>query len=303
MATGLLLIALAAVAWSTTGAALKFIGPASVAAPFIAGAAKLAVGAPLLAGAARVFEGPIRSRGGRGFFVAGLFMAAYQVCYFFAVPLAGVAATALLAICSAPILVAVLARILLGERFTPGRVLALALGVSGAVLLVAGGDTRLGPDFTAGALLALSAGLSYSLYAVVTKGTLAGTPPLTLSALTCAVGALVLAPIFAVRPADTTATLARSWPLLLYLGAVTAALPYSLYTSGLRRVPASTATVAGLLEPLIATVLGVVLFGERLGAAGAVGGSLLLLAVALLAFLPNERTAGTLVPSGNVNTR
>ncbi len=301
MAIGLLLIALAAVAWSTTGVALKLMAPASAVAPFIAGAAKLAVGAPLLAGAARVFEGPIRSRGGRGFLAAGVFMAAYQVCYFFAVPLAGVAATALLAICSAPIVVAVLARILLGERFTPVRMLALALGVCGAVLLVTGGDTRLGPHLTAGALLALGAGLSYSLYAVVTKGTLAGTPPLALSALTCAVGALALAPFLAVRPADTTAMLARNWPLLLYLGAVTAALPYSLYTSGLRRVPASTATVVGLLEPLIATVLGTVLFGERLGAVGAAGGSLLLMAVAMLALLPSARTAGPLVPSGNVN--
>jgi DME family drug/metabolite transporter len=51
---------------------------------------------------------------------------------------------------------------------------------------------------------------------------------------------------------------------------------------GLRRVPASTAGVTTLLEPLTATILGVALFGERLGAAGGVGAVLLLSALGLL---------------------
>ena len=41
-------------------------------------------------------------------------MAAYQVCYFRAVTLVGVAPAALLAICSAPLLIAVLAALFLG---------------------------------------------------------------------------------------------------------------------------------------------------------------------------------------------
>ena len=48
-------------------------------------------------------------------------------------------------------------------------------------------------------------------------------------------------------------------------------LTYALYTTGLRRVPASVAGVVTLLEPLTATLLGVLVFGERLGAAGVVG--------------------------------
>jgi len=43
------------------------------------------------------------------------------------------------------------------------------------------------------------------------------------------------------------------------------------------------AGIVSLLEPLTATALGVVVFGERLGAAGAVGAVLLLAAFALLA--------------------
>src|SRR5881296_3889387 len=76
--------------------------------------------------------------------------------------------------------------------------------------------------------------------------------------------------------------LALGWPWLLYLGAVTTAGAYALYTAGLRHVPASAAGVASLLEPLTATLLGVILFGERLGVAGWAGAVLLLGALVLL---------------------
>ncbi len=58
----------------------------------------MAVAAPLLVAAAVGRRTGLQA-GRWTFMVAGLCMAAYQVCYFSAVPLAGVAATALLAIC------------------------------------------------------------------------------------------------------------------------------------------------------------------------------------------------------------
>jgi DME family drug/metabolite transporter len=47
-------------------------------------------------------------------------------------------------------------------------------------------------------------------------------------------------------------------------------------------VPASVAGIAALMEPLTAMVLGVWLFGERLGAAGVAGAVLLFAALGLL---------------------
>src|SRR5437870_2666093 len=94
------------------------------------------------------------------------------------------------------------------------------------------------------------------------------------------VAALLLAPVLA--GPDVGRQIALGWPWLLYLGAVTTAGAYAIYTIGLRDVPASAAGVASLLEPLTATLLGVGLFGERLGAAGVVGAVLLFAALALL---------------------
>jgi DME family drug/metabolite transporter len=210
-------------------------------------------------------------------------MAAYQVTYFSAVTMTGIAITALIAICCAPLLIALLASALLGERLTARVAVALGLGVAGTALLIVGPRTAadLSPRFLAGALLALGASVSYALYVVLAKAGLARTAPLPLAAATFGVAALLLGPLLAAP--DAGRQIAAGWPWLLYLGAVATAGAYAAYTVGLRDVPASVAGVVTLLEPLTATLLGVGLFGERLGAAGAAGALLLLGALALLA--------------------
>jgi DME family drug/metabolite transporter len=278
---GLLSVAAAAVTWGTTGSVLELIGASSAVAPVV-GAVRMLVAAPLLVAGARLTGASLRPAGG-GFAVAGLCMAGYQVCYFSAVPLAGVAATAVLAICSAPILVAVLARVVLQEPLTRLGVAATAVGVLGAGLLAGSAALEGGAGFLLGGALALGAGLAYSLYVVVTRSALAGAAPLGLSALTFALAAIVLLPVLAVEPAATAVILARGWPLLLYLGAVPTAGAYWLYTAGLARLPAAVAAVVGLLEPLTAALLGLALFQEPFGPLRALGAGLLLVAMGLLA--------------------
>ncbi|MFI5265898.1 MAG: DMT family transporter [Chloroflexota bacterium] len=290
MARGLPLVALAALIWGTTGTTLELIGATSATDALLVGAIRMVVAAPLLL--AVLFAKRERPKvGGWAFVVAGVCMAAYQVCYFSAVPLAGVAATALLAICSAPILVAVLAYLLLGEVLTGTRVLALVLGVGGAGLLLVGTGAQVEANFGLGALLALGAGLTYSLYAVVTKRSLGERQPLTLSALTFGVAGLALAPLLGWRWTETVALIGRGGLQLLYLGAIATAGAYWLYASALRTTPAGAVVVVGLLEPLVATLLGVFLFHERLGPAGIAGGVLLVVAVLLLGWIPSGGTS------------
>jgi DME family drug/metabolite transporter len=239
------------------------------------------VAAPLLTAGARLTGASMRPSS-PAFVVAGLCMAGYQLCYFSAVPLAGVGATALLAICSAPILIAVIARLVLHEPITRWRLAAMALGVTGAGLLVGGGSGGSGRNFALGATLALGAGLAYSLYVVATKGGLRNSAPLGLAAITFGLAAVVLLPVLIFQPAATASTVAKGWPLLLYLGAIPTAGAYFLYTTALRGIPAGSAAIAGLLEPLTATVLGLVLFHEHLSLPQTFGAALLLLAMALL---------------------
>src|SRR5439155_1747384 len=83
-------------------------------------------------------------------------------------------------------------------------------------------------------LLALAAGLAYALYVVIAKAAVMRTAPLRLAALTFAVAAVLMAPALLMPGAATR--LALGWLGLLYLGAVTTAGAYALYTAGLRYV-------------------------------------------------------------------
>jgi DME family drug/metabolite transporter len=261
--------------------------------PLLVGWARLSVAAPCLLAAAALAHvrgapalapGRLRGADWLALGAAAAAMAAYQLCFFWAVTLTGVAVAALLAICSAPILIALLATLILGERLGVITRVSLALAVAGTALLVVGprGLHAVAGRFGVGALLALGAGLSYAVYAVGTKRLLGRMAPLPLAALTFSAAAILITPVL-LGAGPIRRPFAEAWPLLVYLGVVPTALAYVLFTAGLRRAPATAAGIVSLLEPLTATLLGVLVFGETLGAAGLAGGVLLLGGIGLLA--------------------
>src|SRR5256885_3381018 len=179
-ATALGLIALAAVSWGTTGSVTTLLVTRAEATPLVVGAARVLVAAVLLLAAARA------SRWRRDGVTGGLWpaagdvwrcvalgacMAAFQATYFTAVTRAGIAVTALVAICSAPIMIAALAAVLLGERPTPRLALALVLGVAGTGLLAAAPAAGMtAPRPLSGVIRALGAGLVFGLSVVLAQG-------------------------------------------------------------------------------------------------------------------------------------
>ena len=297
MLLGLALVCAAAVSWGTTGSVMNLLARDGAPSPFLVGWARMAGAAPCLL-LATCLARPRRTAAGHGVSLAGpwtwtdcakaatlgIAMAAYQLCYFWAVPRTGVALTALLAICSAPIMITAGAALALKERPARSTLVALLLAVSGTAMVVAGPRAGAGRprDFAAGAIAAVGAGLSYAVYAVTAKGLLHRAAPLPLAAVTFSLAALLLTPVLVVEP-NVGAQLAGGWPLLVYLGLVPTAAAYVIFGAGLRRVTATTAGIATLLEPVTASALGVLAFGERLGAMGWAGAALLLSALALLA--------------------
>lgn len=295
MLLGLVLVCLAAVSWGTTGSVMALLAREGTPSPLVVGWARMAGATPCLLLALALARPAVPARGAwqpldrAKAALLGAAMAAYQVCYFWAVPRTGVALTALLAICSAPLMIAAAAALTLKERPSTATLAALPLAVAGAAMVLAGprAPGAAPPGFAAGALSALGAGLSYAVYAVTAKGLLRRVAPLPLAALTFTLAALLLTPVLALER-GAAAQLAAGWPLLLYLGVVPTAAAYAVFGAGLRRVTATTAGVATLLEPLTAAALGVLLFGESLGAVGWAGAALLLAALGLLARSSSE---------------
>ena len=282
---GFALIVVAAVTWGTTGATMKLVARHSPMSPLLVGFFRVAFAAPALVVTARILARP-RPRTTPGdrlrLLAGGLAMGAYQACYFWAVAKTSVAVGSLIAICSAPLVITLLAALWLGERIGPVTGAALGVGIVGAALLTAGphGLGSPPPGFLASVGLALGAGLSYAVYAVAVKDLAGRLPPLAIASGTFTVAAVSLLPALVVeRPTGGPV----AWAWLAYLGLVPTALAYGLYTVGLRTTPVTVSGILTLVEPLTATTLGVLVFGDRLGTAGALGALLLVTAVAVLA--------------------
>src|SRR4029079_13739686 len=98
---------------------------------------------------------------------------------------------------------------------------------------------------------------------------------LTVTTATMSVAAAALIPggllvTYLRGDAMTTADLG-SWLLLVYLGVVTMGFAYVLLFAGLRSTTSGAAVVATLLDPVTAVLIAVLLLGERLTAAAALG--------------------------------
>ena len=139
---GALLIVAAAVAWGTTGATMKLVAATgSPISPLAVGFLRVAIAAPCLCLAARWLggSGPWPARADRGrFLLAGLAMGVYQPFYFWGVAMTSVAVGSLIAICSAPLFITVLAALFLGERIDRRTWTALLAGIAGTALLTIG---------------------------------------------------------------------------------------------------------------------------------------------------------------------
>ncbi len=277
---------LAAVLFGTTGTA-QALGPDGLT-PLTVGAARIVIGGTALALLA-LSTGSLRGPWSvRALLLAGAGVAVYQLAFFEAVALTGVAVGAIVAIGSGPVAAGLLERLLDGAW--PGRTwaVATALATTGVAILTLA--SREDADLSvAGIGLALLAGCSYAGYTVVAKRLLrAGHEPAGVMGASFGIAAVLLVPVLLV---GDTAWLAEpgGLALALYLGLLPTAVAYVLFARGLDRLTASEVTTIVLVEPLTATLLGVLVLDERLGAVAAVGAVLVLLGLAVLALAPRTR--------------
>jgi drug/metabolite transporter, DME family len=280
-------VLLGAAAWGSTGTAAHF-APAGASTASI-GAARIAVGGGLLlaislaTGQRRHTVRALLSAGGSariGLLLAATAVGAYQVCFFAAVRMTGVAIGTVVAIGSAPVFTGALTRLTGGPRLGARWMLATAAAVAGCTVLVTAGKAA-GAD-PAGITLALAAGLCYAVYAVAAARLIsAGNPETAVMGLLFGGGAVLLAPVLAASSPGWVLS-ARGLAVVGYLGVVTTAAAYLLYGRGLRSLSAPVAVTLGLAEPVVAAILGVVVVGERVTPVGVVGLVLVGLALATL---------------------
>lgn len=202
--------------------------------------------------------------------VGGALVGGFEVAYQFAIDGAGIAsAVALLYI--APVIVALLAWLLLGERLTPLRLLLALAVMAGAAMTVLGawqgevGVTTLGIIGGIVAALCWSGSILVARFAVPIYGAV------RVLFLTLAGGTLILAlvlPLGGHAPAPPEPGVA--WLLVLGLGIGTVLANFA-FLGGVKRIDAAPASVAATVEPVVAALLGLLLFGHTLAVVGWVG--------------------------------
>ena len=284
---------LAAILFGTTGTAQALLADGR--SPLAIGAGRIVVGGIVLAALAAVAGGWRPGGANRSWtwpmgwvLLAGAGVAIYQLAFFSALTMTGVAVGTVVAIGSGPI-VAGLIEWRLEGRSPGGRwVIATALAMAGvvALTLASGADTTISAP---GLGLAIVAGTGYAIYAVVARRLIAGgRPPVGVMGATFGTAAILLAPVLAVSGGDRIVTDARPALLVLYLGLLPTAVAYVLFARGLRHVQAAEATTIVLAEPVTATVLGILILGEHVQGLGLAGAALVLTGLLVLA-IPRAR--------------
>lgn len=285
---GALAIVTAAGLWGTVGVATRALyGLAPATNALSIGFFRLALSVPALGLLAWRTVGPALFRVPRRdlglMLVMGALMALYQVCYFAAIPRLGVTTAVILTICSAPVLVAVLAALFLKERFSAALAVALLAALAGTILLagLTPAEFTVRSQEVAGVLLALGSAAGYAVLTLCSRVLAGRYHPLQPTFIAFASGALALLP-FALAGGLTLTYPVPGWLLLLHLGLLPTALGYWLFMTGLKHTPATAASILALAEPLTSTLLAAWLFGERLPPAGLAGAGLLIGALLLL---------------------
>jgi drug/metabolite transporter (DMT)-like permease len=190
-------------------------------------------------------------------------------------------ASSVLLVNTAPLFTVVLSRAFLGERAPTVVLVAIPLALLGAGL-IALGDWTGSPTSLLGAFLALTGAATVAVYQVIGRGLRDALP---LSAYVLGVWGTA-AGTLAVLAAACRTPLAgfppRSWLAFLALAVVPTIGGHGLVNKALRSLPAPTVGLFLLGEPVGASLLALVLFGEVPGTLTVAGGVVVLAALALV---------------------
>ena len=204
----------------------------------------------------------------------------FTVCYFSCQRICSLAVASIL-LYTAPSFVVILSAILWKEPVTKKKLLALVLTLVGCACVCgvfSGGLTVT----VSGVLLGLGAGFFYALYSIFGRYALAHYDSMTVTVWTfffAGPASLVM-----LRPKEMAVAFSepKMWLVAVCLVVFSTVLPYIFYTKGLSCVESGKASIMASLEPVVAALAGVFMFGEPMTVMTAVGIVLVLSGVVIL---------------------
>ena len=301
---GYLLAVLGALAWAATGPGLSYLlehyGLSALTLAFwrdalIALACLVGISVSALArgtGLPRLSRAELGSFAVMGTISVGI----YHALFVTSVALNGVA-VAIVLIYLFPAFVTLGARLIFKETISPIQLIALALALLGCALLLRVYDPAVLRVSWLGVLIGVAAAITHAGYVLFNQRAVARHSPWLSLALTMSFGTLALLVLTSVAqgPASLLAVGPGLTPWLMILGLALGPtlVGYALFTTCLRHIPGRVASLIIVIEAPIATLAAVLLLGEQIEAAQALGMALILAAAVLpglrLALPPSRR--------------
>jgi len=209
--------------------------------------------------------------------LGGAMVALFEVAYQFGIAGAGVAGAAAL-LYTAPVMVALVAKPLLGERLTPLRFALAVVVMIGAAMTVTGKSGTVTqsaialPSLVVGIVGGLLAAVSYATTTVLARWTVPRYGSYRMLFWEALGGVVILAVVLplaghAPAPPPTSA----AWLYVLALAAGGVVLANFLFFAGVRRIEATLTAVAATIEPVCGALLAFLLLSQGLTLLGWVG--------------------------------
>jgi drug/metabolite transporter (DMT)-like permease len=175
-----------------------------------------------------------------------------------------------------PVFVALLAALLLHERLTRAKGVALGVALIGTVLTV-------GPlaGQATGTLLAVTAALVYSVYIIVGTNVMRHVSAAQSSAVIFAAAGMSAGGLMLVNGVHLPAT-GTGWAAVLSIVVIATLIPVAAFLAGLERIGPTNAAMLSTLEPVVTILLAYWWLGETLAPIALMGGGLILTAVVLI---------------------
>jgi drug/metabolite transporter (DMT)-like permease len=175
-----------------------------------------------------------------------------------------------------PVFVAVLSSLVLHEKITRVKALALLIALVGTALTInpQGGQLP-------GILLALSAALIYSIYIIVGTHVMQKVTALQSSTVIFTSAGLVYAGLTAVHGPHFPVSISGWW-IIAGIVLIATVIPVVTFLAGLQRIGPTNASMLSTLEPVVTVLLATILFQDVLKPVTLIGGGLILFAVILL---------------------
>ena len=284
MSKGTWMILFAAMLWGTTGTS-QALAPAESTPAAIAALRMLLAGVVLFAWTVRSKDFHLKNWPVMMTLLAGALIALYQLMSFWAMSETGVAIGAVVAMGSAPVFAGILEYLIRAKKPVRRWYLSTVMAVSGCLFLVFDRGDVYVDSF--GVFLALVAGFSYAFYTLSISMLVEKQAPQVVTAIVTCVGAFFLLPAL-FRTDLSWLSQTNGWVAIVHLGLIATALSYWLFAKGLKSVRTSTAVTLTLAEPLVATLLGVLVVGEKMNFLVSCG-LILIFAALLLLMVPSRQ--------------